>query len=243
MNHLIESMFIEISLHNNVEENCEWYNFICEKQEYDNEHKTKFFDYNEFVSENKNFISCFHDLKKLNEKLLLENFKIDYYYYDSLPIISKCILRLTEQFLDKEVNRYRGFTFLLDFEENDEPIKKLKEIYDSGDITLLSFYELVFLEYKNKLDYGFLSALETQYLYDLQMKESIKKLTEKQRPKINRIGKKQKKLSKKQDNQISKFKKNKRDTFGVMKLSLWKAKAPIKVKKVKDYKQNNNYKY
>ena len=64
-------------------------------------------------------------------------------------------------------------------------------------MALLTFYELVLLESINKLHYGFLSALEKQYLYDLQMKESIKKLTEKQRPKLNRIDKKQKKLNKK----------------------------------------------
>jgi len=243
---LIESMFIKISLNDNIDENCEWYNFICEKQEYDNdkENKNNYFNYNEFVSKNKDFISYFHDLIRLNEKLLLENFEIGRFYFNSLPIISKYIVDFAEKYLDKNVyKRSIGLDFLLNFDKNDETIKKLKEIYNSGDMTLLTFYELVLLEYKSKLDYGFLSSLETQYLYDFQMKESIKKLTEKQRSKINRIDKKQKIINKKLDNKLSKFKINKRNTFTVMKLNLWKTQALLKVKKIKDYKQNNNYKY
>ena len=237
---LIETMFIEISLNDNVDENCEWYNFICEKRGYDNENKEEFFYYNEFVSENKDFISNFHDLIRLNEKLLLlENFEIDFLDFQSLSIISKYIIDFAQNYLDKKV--YKNPIEFLYFNENDESIKKLKEIYNSKDMTLVTFYELVLLEYKSKLNYGFLSALETQYLYDLQMKESIKAFTKNQRPKINRIDKKQKKLSKKLDNKISKFKRNKRDTFGVRKFSFWKTQAPIKVKKIKDYKQNNKY--
>ena len=45
----IETMFIEISLNDNDNENCERYNFICEKQKYDNEKTQKFSNYNEFV--------------------------------------------------------------------------------------------------------------------------------------------------------------------------------------------------
>ena len=60
---------------------------------------------------------------------------------------------------------------------------------------------------------------------------------------MNRINKKEKRLIKKLDNKISKFKRNKRDIFGVMKLNYRKAQAAIKVKKVKDYKHNNNFKH
>jgi hypothetical protein len=239
---LIESKFIEISLNDNDDDNCEWYNFICEKQEYYNENKKKF-NYNEFVSENRHFISSFHKLVRLNEKLLLENFVINYPYFYSLPNISKYILKFNEQFLNKHVFWYMGIDFNLYFKEDDESIQKLKEIYDSGDITLLTFYELVLFECINKIDYGFLSVLKTQFLYDLQMKDNIKKITEKKRPKMNRIYKIEKRLSKKMDNKISKFKRNKRDIFGVMKLNYRKAQAAIKVKKVKDYKQNNNFKH
>ena len=240
---LIESIFIEISLNDNNDENSEWYNFICEKQEYNNENKYEYFNYNEFISENKKFISCFHELIKLNEKVLLDNFKINYFYFKSLPLLSKYILKFIELFLDKNVYCNLINNYNLNFDENDKSIKKLKEIYNSGDITLLTFYELFLLESKGKLEYGFLSAFKTQFIYDLQMKESIKKLTEKQRPKINKKNKMQKRLNKKLDNKISKFKRNKSDTFGVMKSSLWKTQAPKKVKKVKYYKQNNNYKY
>ena len=175
---------------------------------------------------------------------ILENFEIGRFYFNSLPIISKYIVDFAEKYLDKNVyKRSIGLDILLNFDKNDETIKKLKEIYNSGDMTLLTFYELVLLEYKSKLDYGFLSSLETQYVYDFQMKESIKKLTEKQRSKINRIDKKQKIINKKLNNKLSKFKINKRNTFTVMKLNLWKTQALLKVKKIKDYKQNNNYKY
>ena len=239
---LIEAMFNEINLNDNFDENCEWCNFICEMQKYYNK-KKRFFHYKEFVSENRYFISNFHKLVRLNEKLLLENCEIDYLYFNSLPYISKYILQFAKQFFGKKIDWYVGVHFNLYFEENDESIKKLKEIYDSGDITLLTFYELALLELINKIDYGFLSALKTQSLYDFQMKDSINNLTEKQRPKINRINKKEKRLIKKLDNKISKFKRNKRDIFGVMKLNYRKAQATIKVKKVKDYKQNNNFKH
>jgi len=229
---LIESMFIKISLNDNDDENCEWYNFICEKQKYYNENKETF-NYNEFVSGNRYLISNFHELVRLNEKLLLENFKIDYLYFNSLSSISKYILKFGEQFLNKHVFWYIGIDFNLYFKEDDESIKKLKEIFDTGDITLLTFYELVLLECINKIDYGFLSSLETQFLYDLQMKDRIKHLTEKRRPKINRINKKEKRLSKRLDYNISKFKRNKRDIFGVLNLNYRKTQAPIKVKKNK----------
>jgi len=237
---LIESMFIEISLNDNDDENNEWYNFICEKQKYNNENKDKYFNYNEFLLENKKFISYFHELIRLNEKVLLENFKINNSDIKSFPIF-KYILKLTEQFFDKKIYCHLELYYNLNFDEKDESIKKLKEIYNSGDITLLTFYELVLIEYKNKLDYGFLSALETQFIYDLQMKETIKKLTEKQKPKTNRKNKKQKRLNKKLNNEIFKFKRNTKDTSGVMKSCLWK--TPKMVKKIKDYKQNNKYKY
>ena len=180
---------------------------------------------------------------RLNEKLLLENFVINYPYFYSLPNISKYILKFGEQFLNKHVFWYIGIDFNLYFKEDDESIQKLKEIYDSGDITLLTFYELVLFECINKIDYGFLSVLKTQFLYDLQMRDNIKKLTEKKRPKMNRIYKIEKRLSKKMGNKISKFKRNKRDIFGVMKLNYRKIQIPIKVKKAKDYNQNNNYKH
>ena len=102
-------------------------------------------------------------------------------------------------------------------------------------------YELLLLEENKKINYGFLSSLKTQFLYDLQMKDTIKKLTEKQSPKINRNNKKDKKLSKKLYNRTSRINKNKKDTFGVMKLSLWKTRVLLKTKKIKYY--NNNYKY
>ena len=114
---------------------------------------------------------------------------------------------------------------------NSISINKIKEIYDTQDITLLTFYELVLLEINCTIDYGFLSALETQNLYDLQMKDSIEKLTKKKRAKVNRINKKDKRLNKKMNNKIFKIKANKKDSFGVMKLSLWKTRAPIKTKK------------
>ena len=237
---LIESMFIEISLNDNVDENCEWYNFICEKQKYDNKNKKKF-NYNEFISENKNFISNFHKLIRLNEKLLLDDGKImDYMIFSE---VSEYIIGFAEYIFNKQFEpfstRKSKVSFLSNFFFNIISINKIKEIFNTRDITLLTFYELILLELVKKIDYGFLSALETQFLYDLQMKDSIKKLSERQSPKMNRINKKVKRLIKKKNNKIFKLKRNIKDIFGVMKLSLWKTRAPIKTKKFNFYKYNN----
>ena len=238
---LIESMFIEISLNDNIDESCEWYNFICEKQKYNNENKRKFFNYNEFISENKNFISNFHKLIRLNEKLLLDDGKImDYMIFSE---VSKYIIGFAEYVFDKQfdpyISRKSKVSFLSNFLFKYMPVYKIKEIYDTQDIALLTFYELVLLEINCDINYGFISVLETQYLYDFTMKDSIKKLTEKQKPKINRINKKEKRLKKKKKKKIYKSKMNINDTFGVMKLSLWKTRAPFKIKKLNYYKCNN----
>jgi len=236
---LIESMFIEISLNDNDDENNEWYNFILKKQKCDKENK-KIINYNEFISENKKFLSNFHKLVRLNEKLLLDDGQImDYMIFSD---VSEYIIGFAEYFFGKKFERYTyrlTISLFIEASFNSIPVNKIKEIYDTQDIALLTFYELVLLEINYKIDYGFLSALETQNLYNLQMKDSIKKLTEKKRPKINRINKKDKRLNKKMNNKIFKIKANKKDSFGVMKLSLWKTRSPIKTKKINYYKLNN----
>jgi len=236
---LIELMFIEINLKDNIDESCEWYNFICEKQKDDNENKP-IFSYNEFISEIKNFISNFHKLIRLNEKLLLDDGKImDYMIFSE---VSEYIIGFAEYVFDKQfdpyISRKSKVFFLSNFLFKDMPVFKIKEIYDTQDIALLTFYELVLLEINCNINYGFLSALETKYLYDFTMKDSIKKLTEKERPKINRINKKEKRLTKKINKKIFKSKINAKDTFGVMKSSLWKTRAPFKIKKLNYYMCN-----
>ena len=235
---LIESKFIELSLNDKVDENYEWYHFICEKQKNDKENK-EIINYNEFVCKNRDFISCFHDLVRLNEKLLLENFEINYSYFTRLPYLYKYILKITQHLLDTKVywgqEQYNFRFYLLENSELDGSLKKIKEIYEARDITLLTFFELILIENINIIKYGFLSASKTQSLYNFTMKDIIKALTEKKSPMNNRINKKEKRLSKKSDNKVSKFKRSKRD-IRTMKLRLWKKQVPIKTKKTKKYK-------
>jgi len=244
---VIESMFIKISLNDNVDENYEWYNLICEKQKFDSENKKEFFDYNEFILENKNFISCFHDLIRLNKEILLDKLEIyDYNFPIFLPKLSQYIIGFANILLCRKgmkVKFYGKLDFILDLIKDYESLKKLVKIYDTQDIYLLTFYELLLLEKYKKINYGFLSSFKTQFLYDLQLKDTIKNLKEKQSPKINKNNKKDKRISKKLYNRISKINKNKnkKDTFGVMKLSLWKTRVLLKTKKCNYY--NNNYKY
>jgi len=227
---LIELMFNEISLNDNIDKNCEWYNFINEKQKYDKKSKKKLFNYIQFISEYKYFLKCFHKLIRLNEALLLRNRK--FMNYMIIPELSKYIIEFSKLINYKLLPRdYNEVLYQY----------KLREIYTTLDIALLTFYELVLLEIKNKIKYGFLSILETQFLYDFTMKD-LKKYEKKQVPKLNRIYKKEKRLNKKLDNRISKFKANKKDAFEIMNLSLWKTRAPIKIKKINN-KQNKNKNY
>ena len=246
---IIESMFIEISLNDNADKNCEWYNFICENQKYYNENKKEFFDYNEFLSNNRNLILYFNRLIRINERLLLENYEISlgsmFFFPFSISSIIIKIAKFAGFLLNKKVFIYEQLYYTSSYlNADDASIKKLKEIYDTGDITLLTFYELLLIEKDKRINYGFLSSFKTQFLYDLQMKDTIKKLTEKKRTKINkinRINKKEKRLNKNLNNNISKLKTNKKDIFKAMKLSLWKTRAPLKIKKSNYY--DNNYKY
>ena len=243
---IIESMFIQISLNDNADKNCEWYNFICEIQKYYKENKEEFFnynEYNEYLSNNRNLIFYFNELIRQNKRILLENFEDPFYFFCPFQI-NKILIKIEEFarfLLDKTVYTYKSLDTSLFSNGDDASIKKLKEIYDTRDITLLTFYEIVLLEKDKTIDFGFLSLFKYQFLYDLQMKDTIKKLAEKKRRKINRINKKEKRLNKKLNNNISKFKTNKKDNFKVMKLSLWKTRSPLKIKKSNYY--NNNYKY
>ena len=218
---------------------------FVKKQKYYNENKDKFFDYNEFISNNRNLILYFYKLIRINERLLLENFEISFGFIFSFPFPISSIIIKIKKFGEFLLNR-KIFTFVpsytsLSLNLDDALIKKLKEIYITGDITLLTFYELLLLEKDKTIDYGFLSSFKTQFLYDLQMKDTIKKLKEKKKPKINRINKKEKRLNKNLNNNISKLKTNKKKDSRVMKLSLWKTRAPLKIKKYNYY--DNNYKY
>ena len=94
---LIELMFNEISLNNNIDnidKNCEWYNFISEKQKYDKKSKKKLFNYIQFISEYKYFLKCFHKLIRLNEALLLRNRK--FMNYMIIPELSKYIIEFSK---------------------------------------------------------------------------------------------------------------------------------------------------
>ena len=116
---VIESMFIEISLNDNADKNCEWYNYICEKQKYYKENKEEFFNYNEYISNNRNLILYFNKLIRLNERLLLENFKIPFGFFFSFPIPINNIIKKIAEFagllLDKTVYTYKSLEYSLFF--------------------------------------------------------------------------------------------------------------------------------
>jgi len=239
----IEMKFLEISLNNNADKNCEWYDIICSKQKYYKENKEDI-DYNQLVTNNRYLLIYFNRLVTINKELLLfENFEITSGYFFFFPLIIRSIMIKIEEFANFLLGKktyFDKFSYSsLSLNENDASIKKLKEIYDTQDITLLTFYELLLLEKDKKIEFGFLSIFKTQFLYDLQMKDTIKKLKESQKQKINRINKKEKRFKKQLNNNILKFNTKKKNTFGLKKFSLWKTPTPIKIKKSNHY--NNNY--
>ena len=76
---------------------------------------------------------------------------------------------------------------------NKSLISKLKEIYESGDITLLTFYEFIWLEDNFNICNGFLSSLKNVALYNFKMRKHILEIKEELKPKMNEIYKKEKK--------------------------------------------------
>lgn len=110
----------------------------------------------------------------------------------------------------------------------------MKEIYESGDITLLTFYEFIWFEENYTICHGFLSALRNNIIYNLRMRNNINKIKNYQKPKIKRINKKEKIFNKKFSTKIFKSINNNKINFCSKKSSLRKTFIPYKVK-------NKNY--
>jgi len=120
---LIESMLIKISLNDNADKYYEWYNFICEKQKYDNKNKKCIFNYNEFVKENKILINFYNSFIRLN-KILLNN---DFIHYISHLLLNKyCgyVFQFAEYLLDRKLCDNRESINILFLNGDGAPIKK-----------------------------------------------------------------------------------------------------------------------
>ena len=194
---LIESIFIEKKIKN---EKYEWSNYIIEKEKYEYENGEKFDDTNDMIEQRK-IIYLFNKAKTINEKLLLdkEEFELNLEEDDDKFLenaIFKNIIKFTEIISDEKkfnekvfnkishIRRRRGrrkrnneSNYYVDLDES--LIKKLKEIYDKRDITLLTFYEFIWFEEHYDIFNGFLSSLRNHILYNFRMKDSIKEIRQK----------------------------------------------------------------
>ena len=194
---MIESIFIEKKIKN---EKYEWSNYIIEKEKYEYENGKKFDDTNDMI-EQRQIIYLFNKAKTINEKLLLdkEEFEFNLEEDDDKFLenaIFKNIIKFTEIISDgKKFNenifnknshirrrrgrriRYNKSNYYVDLDKS--LIKKLKEIYDKRDITLLTFYEFIWFEEHYDIFNGFLSSLRNHILYNFRMKDSIKEIRQK----------------------------------------------------------------
>ena len=119
---------------------------------------------------------------------------------------------------------------------NKSLISKLKEIYESGDITLLTFYEFIWLEDKFNICNGFLSSLKNVALYNFKMRKHILKIKEELKPRMNNKYKKEKKIYKKSDNKFYKMKKRNQIYFVPKKSRISNRRIYIKLKKKNNFR-------
>ena len=191
---LIESIFIENKIKN---EKYEWSNYIIEREKYENEKGEKFYDTN-YMIDQKQIIYLFNKAKTINKKLLLDKeefkFNLDKGFDKFLEkALFNNIIKFAEIILDEEklneneleidfsyIKKRRGRRKRKYYVDLDESlIKKLKEIYDKRDITLLTFYEFIWFEEHYDIFNGFLSSLRNHILYNFRMKDSIKEIRQK----------------------------------------------------------------
>ena len=119
---------------------------------------------------------------------------------------------------------------------NKSLISKLKEIYESGDITLLTFYEFIWLEDNYNICNGFLSSLKNVALYNFKMRKHILKIKEELKPRMNNKYKKEKKIYKKSDNKFYKMKKRNQIYFVPKKSRISNRRIYIKLKKKNNFR-------
>ena len=236
---LIESMFFDINNNNN--KNHQWCNYISERQAYEYENREE--HKKVYLLGQKQTMSLFFDAKSINEILLSEDINIKFLSkllsrkisnsFDNSII--KNIIKFAQILLEKKNNNnykilppsiIRLTKYCIDI--NDSLIEKLEEIYNAGDITLLTFYEFIYLEEHYDICDGFLSSLRNHILYNFRMKDTIIKKKHEQNKEIKRINKKEKMLKNNIDNQIFKVKRNKKTNFNQVKFSFRKALPPVK---------------
>ena len=143
---------------------------------------------------------------------------------------------------DKNNINYHDFLYVHRFSErenyyvdkDESLIAKLKEIYELGDITLLTFYEFIWFEENYDICEGFLSSLKNNIQYNLRMRKHILNIKEEMKPKIKAKYKKEKKFKKKSDNILLKLRKKNEIHFKPKKLSLLKIPIHFKKKIIKN---------
>ena len=241
---LIESIFIDKTINFNNNNNTNWINYILERQA--NEYKIReyYIKYPD-IFEQRQIIKLFYEAKDLNEKLFskkFDNFKTNLkstfgtnnYFCET---ILKHLIAISEILTGENISNYKKI-LPFDFRKKDYKIKieyslieKLKEIYNTGDIALLTFYEFIWFEEHYYIHDGFLSSLRNNILYNYRMKDNIKKIKNLKEPKIKRENYKEKIFKKNLDKNIYRLKNNKKISFRQIK--------PIRIKS----KKQNNFRY
>ena len=241
---LVESIFIDNTINYNWD--FGWINYIIERQAYEYENMANIIKHPDILDQ-RQIIKLFYEAKELNKKLfskkyenlrtnLKTTFRSKEYFYS---LILKNIIEFAEKLTgEKIINHDELFISYygkknLQIKSDDSLIEKLKEIYDTGNITLLTFYEFIWFEEHYNICDGFLSSLRSNVLYNFRMRENIKKIKNIKEPKINRKNYKEKIFKKNLDRNIYRLKYNKKISFRQIK--------PIRIKNKK--KSNFRYSY
>ena len=250
----IESMFIKCSLNNN-KNGCEWYNYISKRQNIDFEILEELFKKRDMLCQ-KQIINLFFEAKQINKELLSKDEIIEsrlkgkkHYFLNGfsktfffVKVIIKNIITFAEIISENKYNfndfkaKILNFGHVFSFENYDVKIdhsliKKLKEIYDSGDITLLTFYEFIWFEEKYEICNGFLSALKNNAMYNFRMRNSIDLIKNHEKSNEKRI---KMRFAKKIPKSIN----NNKITFCSKKSAIQKIFKPYKVRKSIYFKSN-----
>ena len=251
---LIEEMFIEASLDNN---NCyEWVNYISEQEEYYFNNRENI-DKGRIMLDQSQTFKLFKRAIELNEKLFSNDIEINdietnfkFERNDSLSrkidfftnVILKNIIKFSEALTGIKYDILRkDILFVMPsnneyYVDMDDSLKnRLKEICDTGNIALLTFYEFVWFEEHYNICDGFLSSLKNHILYNFRLRDNIKQIKDMKKPKIKRINHKNKMTEKNFNIKKYYYKKNKDFNFKQNKIGLWKTRMPMKTKKRKNF--------
>ena len=256
---VIEKMYFEYSF-NKDKEPSNWYNYISERQffNYSNKNELKLSQIQTFnlfrraKKLNEELLSK-KESKNINVNILVNNiFDLNKYWLNQDNFFIKVIIKnmvkfagiITGQKLEYKdnENKYNNDDFPYIFirsvseieyyyvKQDESLISKLKEIYELGDITLLTFIEFIWFEENYDICDGFLSSLKNYKLYEFRMRKHILNIKEEMKPKIKGKYKKEKKFKKKPDNILLKLRKKNKIHFKPKKPSL--LKIPIHFKKI-----------